>query len=150
MTSFCRGRKNPTVCGWECVVYDVIRWIFLTLSSSPPTLTLLKRCFFSSTTFNDLALLDSVFCQTACCYCCTCQCLTTPIPLLEMWAWNISNEIFQFVLYFLKYFDGQKNKTKNTKLSLISFCFTAFYYFLSFFFVSFIFAAFIFVSTRLI
>jgi len=38
-----------------------------------------------------------------------------------LWAWNISNEIFRFVLFFLKYLKANKKKQKNTNY-LIIFC----------------------------
>jgi len=57
---------------------------------------------------------------------------------------NISNEIFQFVLYFLKYFNGQNNQ-KKTKEYQIVFNFFLFYckllLFKFFFLVLFTFAA---------
>jgi len=48
---------------------------------------------------------------------------STRVWWVEMWARNISNEIFQFVLYFLHISMARKTKKKqkNTRLPLISF-----------------------------
>ena len=34
---------------------------------------------------------------------------------IVMWAWNISFEIFQFVLFFFKYFKAKKTEIKHEK-----------------------------------
>jgi len=49
-------------------------------------------------------------------------------PQVVLWAWNISNYIFQFVSFFLKYFKANKNK-KNTNYIILFFVIYRFLYY---------------------